>query len=205
MPKPGRKRKPAPVTLPGAQGRIVETVMLDDPFEAPGVKAPVMRAVNHNPLTYLMHRDRLHGPGETKDDAEARVIAGTRLQGIYERAGGSGAGAIDYSKIRVDVSMRYSGTPAYQAEALQELAAIRKAVGQADYGMLHAICCEQVPFMAWVNSQWPAAGRGTRLEAYEKLRLGLDSLIRYFGIAIGRQSAIRAEVIHISPMEENMA
>ena len=204
MPKPGRKRKPAPVTLPGAHGRIVEMVHMQDPFEKPGVTAPVMRAVNHSPLDYLLARGRLHGASETAEDGQARHIAGTRLQGLYERAGGSGAGAIDYSKIRVDVSMRYSGTPAYQAEALHELAAIRKAVGQADYGMLHAICCEQVPFMAWVNSQWPAAGRGTRLEAYEKLRLGLDSLIRYFGVAVGRQSAIRAEVIHISPIEENM-
>lgn len=205
MPKPGRKRKPAPVTLPGAQGRIVETVMLDDPFEAPGVKAPVMRAVNHSPLDYLLARGRLHGASETAEDGQARHIAGTRLQGLYERAGGRGAGAIDYSAIRVDVSFRYGGTPESQAIALSELGAIQRQLGADDYRMLHAICCEQVPFMVWCNAQWPQAGRQTRLEAYEKLRLGLDSLIRYFGVAVGRQSAIRAEVIHISPIEENMA
>lgn len=203
--KSGRKRKPKPVTLPGAQGRIVETVMLDDPFEAPGVKAPVSRAVNHSPLDYLLARGRLQGPQETAEDGQARHIAGTRLQGIYERAGGRGAGAIDYSRVKVDVSFSYSGTPEGQTIALSELAAIRRDIGQDDFAMLHAICCEQIPFMAWCNAQWPQAGRQTRLDAYERLRLGLDGLIGYFGLAVGRKSQIRVFHVKESTGEESMA
>lgn len=205
MAKPGRKPKKKPVTLPGAAGRVVEVVKVDDPFDPLGKPLEVMRATNHSPLVYLMQRDRLHGPGETRDDAEARVIAGTRLQGLYERAGGRGAGAIDYARVKVDVSMHYSGTPEGQAIALSELGAIRKAVGEADYGMLHSVCCEQVPFMVWVNKQWPGAGRRTRLDAYERLRLGLDSLIRYFGVAVGGRSQIRVSRETLSTGQEMMA
>lgn len=206
MAKAGRKPKKKPVSLAGAAGRIVEIVKVDDPFDpVAGKPIEVMRAVNHSPLVYLMQRDRLHGPGETRKDADARVRAGTTFQGLYERAGGRGAGAIDYSRVKVDVSMHYSGTPEAQAMALSELGAIRKAVGEADYGMLHAVCCEQVPFMVWVNSQWPGAGRQTRLDAYERLRLGLDGLIRYFGVAIGGRSQIRADRMILSTGEEIMA
>ena len=194
----GRKRKAKPVSLPGAGGRIVETVMMDDPFDGITRKSPVLRAVNHSPLDYLLARGRLQGVTEAREDGEARHRAGTRLQGLYERAGGRGAGAIDYSKIRVDVSMSYSGTPESQAIALSELGAIRKKLGAADYGMLHAICCEGVPFMVWVNSQWPSAGRQTRLDAYDKLRLGLDNLVNYFGVAVGGRSRIRAHRVTIS-------
>ena len=201
----GRKRKKAPVTLPGANGRQVEIVQLQDPYAEPGKTAPVARAINHRPLDYLLARGRLHSPAETVEDGQARHIAGTRLQGIYERAGGRGAGAIDYSRVRVDVSMNYSGTPEGQAIALSELGAIRKAVGEADYGMLHAVCCEQVPFMVWVQSQWPGAGRRTRLDAYERLRLGLDGLIRYFGVAVGGRSQIRVFHGKQSTGEEIMA
>lgn len=201
----GRKKKPKPVTLPGAHGRIVETVMLDDPFEAPGVKASVMRAVNHSPLDYLLTRGRLQSAAEDGEDGQARHIAGTRLQGLYERAGGRGAGAIDYARVKVDVSFRYGGTPEGQAVALSELGAIRRAIGQADYDMLHAICCEQIPFMAWVNRQWPQAGRGTRLDAYQRLRDGLDGLVRYFGVAVGRKSEIRTFHVKQSTGAENMA
>lgn len=185
--KTGRKRKPPPITLPGAQGRIVETVMMQDPFEPPGVVAPVQRAVNHSPLDYLLARGRLHGPHEKADDGHARHIAGTRLQGIYEDAGGRGAGAIDYGRVKVDISGSFTGTPEFQVAALSELAAIRRHLGPGDYDMLHAICCEQVSFMAWVETQWPQAGRQTRLDAYERLRSGLDCLMDYFGVATGAE------------------
>lgn len=187
----GRKRKPKPVTLPGAQGRIVETVMLDDPFEAPGVKAPVSRAVNHSPLDYLLARGRLQGPQETAEDGQARHIAGTRLQGIYERAGGRGAGAIDYGKIRVDTSFIFSGATERQVIALSELAAIRRIVGDFNYRMLHTICGEQVSFSIWVDREWPGAGRTTRLDAYDRLRDGLDALMNYFGVAVGGKSRLK--------------
>ena len=134
-----------------------------------------------------------------------RSPQGARLRFAYLERDQDGAGAIDYPKVRVDTSMHYSGTPEAQAIALSELGAIRKAVGEADYGMLHAVCCEQVPFMVWVNSQWPGAGRQTRLDAYERLRLGLDGLIRYFGVAVGGRSQIRADRVTLSTGQEIMA
>lgn len=188
MRKPGRKTKKKPVTLPGAQGRLVESVKVQDPYGLPGEIAIVSRAVNHSPLDYLLARGRLHSAAETAEDGQARHIAGTRLQGIYESAGGRGAGAIDYSRVKVDVSASYSGTPEFQVAALSELAAIRTRLGAADYDMLHAICCEQIGFMLWVDSRRPHAGRQTRLEAYDALRCALDALVRYFGVAIGRKS-----------------
>ena len=205
MAKPGRKPKKKPVSLAGAAGRIVEVVKGDDPFDPLGKPLEVVRAVNHSPLDYLLARGRLHSANETAEDGQARHIAGTRLQGLYERAGGRGAGAIDYGRVKVDTSMNYAGTPEAQAIALSELGAIRKAVGEADYGMLHAVCCEQLPFMVWVNSQWPGAGRRTRLDAYERLRLGLDGLIRYFGVAVGGRSQIRADRVTLSTGQEIMA
>jgi len=203
MPKPGRKRKPAPVTLPGAQGRIVEMVHMQDPFEKPGVTAPVMRAVNHSPLDYLLARGRLHGASETAEDGQARHIAGTRLQGLYERAGGSGAGAIDYGKIRVDTSIIYCGSAQSQVDALSELAVIRKKIGNFNYRMLHSICGEQVSFSVWVEREWPGAGRRTRLDAYQILRDGLDALMLHFGVAVGSKSGIKAWVKSEQVVETN--
>jgi len=192
MAKPGRKRKKQPITLAGANGRIIEAVEVQDPFERPGIMAKVSRATNHSPLDYLLARGRLESPGDRADSGQARHIAGTRMQGIYERAGGRGAGAIDYSRVKVDVSMIYRGTPDQQAEALSELAAIRAKIGAHDYAMLHAICCEQVNFMDYVNGQFPQAGRQTRLDAYARLREALDGLIGYFGVAVGKFSTIKA-------------
>lgn len=189
----GRKRKPKPVTLAGAMGRITEVVTVADPYDAKPLQ--VLRATNHSPLDYLLARGRLDAPGDKPDSGQARHIAGTRMQGIYERAGGRGAGAIDYSRTKVDVSMIYTGTPDKQAEALSELAAIRRQIGAQDYAMLHAVCCEQVPFLRWVDRNWPDAGRRTRLDAYARLRDALDGLIGYFGVAVGRPSRIRAEAL----------
>ena len=197
--RPGRKRKGKPVTIAGADGRKIETVKVQDPYGLPGVTADVKRAINHSPLDYLLARGRLHDASETAEDGQARHIAGTRLQGLYERAGGRGAGAIDYARVKVDVSMSYSGTPEGQAIALSELAAIRNDLGANDYDMLHKVCCEQVPFMAWVERTWPGAGRQTRLDAYERLRLALDNLVGYFGVAVGKKSSIRAFHMEQSP------
>ena len=90
--RPGRKRKEKLVTIAGADGRIVESVRVQDPYEKPGTMADVRRAINHSPLDYLLARGRLHDASETVEDGQARHIAGTRLQGLYERAGGRGAG-----------------------------------------------------------------------------------------------------------------
>lgn len=181
----GRKRKARPVTVAGAMGRVTSIVRVQDPYERPGVLAEVTRAISHSPLDYLLARGRLHGSNETPEDGQARHVAGTRMQGIYEDAGGRGAGAIDYGRLKVDISGNFTGTPEFQIEALSELAAIRRHLGASDYDMLHAVCCEQINFMTWVNSQWPGAGRETRLDAYSRLRSGLDSLMDYFGVAIG--------------------
>lgn len=200
--KAGRKPKPKPVTLPGAQGRQVEIVQLQDPFELPGKLAPVARAVNHSPLDYMLARDRLHGAGEAKEDGEARHRAGTRLQGIYERAGGAGARAIDYTRVRVDTSLNYAGTPEAQAIALKELGAIRSEVGEERYDLLHAVCCEQISLFQWLN---PSYRREDKLQAYLSLQQALDGLMAYFGVAVGKRSDIR--VFHVEQFtgEENRA
>ena len=195
----GRKRK-KPVTLAGAMGRITEIVTVADPYDAKPLQ--VLRATNHSPLDYLLARGRLDAPGDKPDSGQARHIAGTRMQGIYERAGGRGAGAIDYAAVRVDTSMVFVGTPDRQAEALSELAAIRREIGAEDYAMLHAICCEQIPFMRWVDGQFPSAGRKTRVEAYSRLRGALDGLIGYFGVAIGKLSTTRAYRAHVVPEQD---
>ena len=95
-----------------------------------------------------------------------------------------------------------SRLPDKQAEALSELAAIRRQIGAQDYAMLHAVCCEQIPFMRWVEGQFPDAGRQTRLDAYARLRDALDGLVGYFGVAVGKFSTVRAYRAPLVPEQD---
>ena len=182
----GRKPKPAPITLPGAMGRQIVTAAVDDPMEW-GKKRDVEQVVTSSPLSYLLHRDRLHKAPETLEDGYRRYEAGQRMRLIYERGGGRGAGAIDYAKTKVDVSLRYEGAPESQTRALHEMAVIHRKLGDKLFWMLHAICCEETSFFKWLRVEWPVPGRLTKLEAYADPRAGLDALIEHFGVARGRE------------------
>ncbi len=181
----GRKAKPAPVTLPGAMGRQVEIVDVQDPYEGGAKTTKAMRAVNHSPLDHMLARKRLQGPGEVEEDGLARHRAGTRLQAIVERAGARGAGAIDYSRVKVDVFMHYEGTPEGQAAALKQLRDIGLYLGERHYLMLRAVCGDGRSFYDVVAQFYPHTGWSCRMDCYQEFRDALDSLISYFGIAVG--------------------
>lgn len=181
----GRKRK-SKVTLPGMGGAVVEKVAVDDPYN-PGKTETVNRVMNRTAIERIHGRGRLAGRGDTIDDANARLRAAVRLLGIWETAGGRGAGAVDYSAIKVDVSFSYDGTPEWQSAALKDMVRIRAFVGPYGFRMLEAIVIDNTNFMEWVEKEYPQAGHRTRLDAYQDLRNALDRLIEYFGQAVGRQ------------------
>lgn len=174
-------------------GRQVEIVEVQDPYEGGAKTIRAMRAVNHSPLDHMLARDRLHGPGEAPEDGLARHRAGTRLQSIYERAGARGAGAIDYSRVKVDVSMHYEGTPEGQAAALKQLRDIGRWLGDRHYRMLRALCGEGRTFFAIVAEFYPHDGWSCRMDCYAEVREALNGLIYYFGIAAGRERRFHVE------------
>jgi len=189
MKRTGRKRKKPVTVAPGMGGRSVETVDLPDPFE-PHKLAPAQRVAQQAPIDRVFKRGRLANRNENPRLALLRLDAAKELQAIWERAGGKGAGAIDYSRVKVDTSFRYDGTPQTQAHALHMLAAIHKAIG-ADHALrLQSIICIGHGFYEVGREIAGWAMHGQRaLDEYQALRDGLDRLIAFFGWTVRNRTA----------------
>lgn len=188
----GRKRK-VPINLPGMEGRKFVKSEVPDPLE-PGAVIEVLKASNDTPLAYLFHRKRLHAPGETVEDANARLVAGVWVRERFELAGGAGARAIDYSAIKVDTSSHFDGLTDTQAKAFKTMAELEAFMGPYRYELVHAICCDQIPLMQWLGARDRARGmpgRQDRLDAYQELRNALDRVIDFRGVAVGPSRARR--------------
>lgn len=194
MSKPGRKRKPPPVSLPGQQGRMVELVEVDDPYEA-GKKIRALKNTMASPLDHLYARGRLVGPDDSDADGLARKIAGDWVRIAYERSEMSDARAIDYAQVRVDVSFQYSGLSESKAEALQILKRMSDYLGRRLYHVVYSICGREISVDDLIRQDNPnrEPGRMDRLGAYQDLRDGLDMVIQFRGASSGTGWKIRSE------------
>ena len=184
------RRKSPTVTVPGMGGRIVELVKVDDPYEK-GKKSDALKAVTVSPLHYLHSRKRLEAEGEKEGSGDARYQAGIRLRETYETAGAVGARAIDYTRVKVDTSFRWGGTPVGQMQALRELGEARKFIGDRRFGVLQAVVCDEINFLDWLRTVDPEPSRRVRLWGYQHLRSGLDRLVEFYGVAVGPERARR--------------
>ena len=190
----GRKRKPSPITLPGQQGRLVELVEVDDPYEVGG-RLTVVKNVSTSPLDHLYARGRLCTADESEQDAYARKLAGEWVRVQYERSELSDAKAIDYSQVKVDVSFSYGGLSESKAESLQILKRLADHIGRTHYRIVYEVCGREVGIDDYLRAEAPARepGRNDRLKAYQALREGLDMVIDFRGVAVGRGWKMRAQ------------
>lgn len=186
----GRKRK-ARITLPGMQGRVIVAAEVQDPY-APEGRERVKRALYANTIETMAQRGRLKDPQEARDGTEARLLAANRFLALYGRCGGSGARAIDYSSIKVDVSFRYDGTPEAQAAALQEMAKLSKHIGADNHRLLHAIVCNSTAVTSLIRAEKRRYADGSEV-FYSKVRAALDGVADFYGVAMGK--TVRGRVL----------
>ena len=195
MSKSGRKRKPKPITVATGQSLnlLVRPTEVDDPYET-GKPLIVMKNMRVTSLDFIHSRGRLgHLDNiEHKHQANARKLAGDKFQGIFEQAQIGGAKAFDYSALKVDTSFVHRGIDESVMIAVATLSAIRTDVGKHYFDLLwHIIGLNRSIFdLASSHDGNGISSRETRRELYHELRLALDALIDFFGVAKGRAPSI---------------
>ena len=100
----------------------------------------------------------------------AQVAAADRVRQLWERLGGAGAGAIDYSRTYVDGGRTKDPISATQMNAGRELAQCRQLLGVRVYKLVVAVCGERHA----MTELFPV--KRDRLTATDNLRAGLDDL-----------------------------
>lgn len=189
----GNRRKKRPVSVAGNNGKIeIEFTQVPDPYE-PGKMLDVAKNVRVHPLDALRARDRIN---------DAQKAAGDRFLAIYDRAEIGGARAIDYSRVKVDVSFEHRGLDPGVAVATDELIAIRRQIGKRPYALLCRVIGERISLRTMASAvdahdrqlkhlDWPS--RDTVSHMYRSLQEALDDLADHFGVAKGvEKSTIRA-------------
>ncbi len=164
---PSRKKQ---VSLAGCGGAEYAVVKIADPYQ-PEEPLAVVKNIRVHPLDYLEKRGRV---------TTAQKAAGDWFLEIYERAEIGGARAIDYERVKVDVSFVHRGIPKETAEAVQQLAAIRLAIGATFYRVLLKIIGEKM-MPADLGREWD---KPWKLVA-GVFRLALDDLADFRGAAKG--------------------
>lgn len=178
------KRKKKSITLPLVGfGRNIEVHIVEvaDPYE-PAKKLTVAKNVNTHPLDHLLSRELISADQKSAGDAFLK---------LYERAEIGGAQAIDYSRVKVDVSFQHRGLDPAASSAIDELEEIRGVVGKRAYGMLwevigrrrstHDLACE-------IDGVFPQ--QRTKRFILDTLRCALDDLAEHFQVyARGRGRA----------------
>lgn len=169
-----RKRKPVTIAGPGRFGIEIEAATVADPFD--GTALRVAKNVRVHPLDTMRARGRL---------TEAQKAAGDRFLAIYDRSQIGGARAIDYSRLKVDVSFSYDGLDEGAAAATSMLADVCREVGRRTYVLLVRVIGQRLAF-------WDMARRldGTVDQAEAEhvawaFGKAIDDLADYFGCAKG--------------------
>ena len=150
-----------------------------DPYQ-PDHQMTVAKNVRANGIEWLYHRGRLRdNPRDKTDQSDRpRKAAADRYQGIWERAQ-SHASAIDYSRVKVDMSHAYAlGLTQEVTEALQELSRCRVALGPYEPLLTHLCALGGSVRDLDVHYNRDVAGW---------LRVALDRLIVLWGVAEGQR------------------
>lgn len=178
-----KRKKPKSISLPvvGRSGNIeIHMVEVSDPYE-PDKKLMVAKNVATHPLDHLFAREAI-----TRD----QKAAGDRFLGLYEDAEIGGARAIDYSRVKVDISFEHKGLDPRSGQAIDELDAIRAIVGRRSYQLLwDVIGRRQSPHQIAAEMDQALVGsRRTREFLLTSLRHALDDLTAHFDVvALGRK------------------
>lgn len=170
----GRRKKT--ITLPGRNSAVefVQSIV-PDPYD--GKPLAVLRNSKQHPLEHLYAHKRIN---------DAQKAAGDKFLEIYDAAEIGGARAIDYERVKVDVSFVHRGIPPQTAQAVQDLKSVHRAVGPWPYKLLVAIIGER---------QMPS--EIARLHGYNRdgvalsFKMALDDLSKHIGAATGPRSIRR--------------
>lgn len=178
-----RKKKAVSVATVGRSGNVeIQMVEVEDPFES-GKKLVVAKNVFTHPLDHLRARNAITHDQKT---------AGDRFLALYEQAEIGGARAIDYSRVKVDVSFEHKGLDPKVGRAIDQLEEIRAIVGRRSFVLLwDVIGRRRSPHQLAAEIDGAAlASRRTREFLMMTLRHALDDLISHFGlVAQGRRRA----------------
>ncbi len=180
------RRNNKPVTLPPGFNGDIDLQMVDvpDPFE-PSKTIRVAKNTKVHPLDFLHNNGRI-------DDAQFE--AGNKFLLIYERAEIGGAQAIDYSRVKVDVSFSHSGLSPDVAVAVTELGEIKCELGRKSYELACRVIGGRVSLsrIAGEVDKNEDPSWKTRGFVNQRIKEVLDELCIYFGSAVGPRSKIRS-------------
>ena len=111
----------------------------------------------------------------------AQVAAADRVRQLWEKLGGAGAGAIDYTREHVDGGRTKDPISATQMNAGRELARCRQLLGVRVYRLVVAVCGERHA----MTDLFPV--KRDRLTATDNLRAGLDDLASMWNLRAKRR------------------
>jgi hypothetical protein len=172
-----KRKKTATLPVIGRASNNFDLAIVDvpDPFEA-GKTIRVLKNQAVTPIDHLEARGAL-----TKD----QKAAGDRFLALYEAAEIGGAKAIDYSRVKVDVSFEHKGLNPRTSEAIDELEAIRAIVGRRSYQLLWDVIGKRMsPFVLAAQLDNAEIGsRRTREFLLTSLRHALDDLCGHFDVS----------------------
>lgn len=177
MAKAGRKRKQQPQHIPQELGHRKATVIavdIDNPYfnaaqegEAGNVKQ-IRAAVNmmESPAAHWLHKGLI-------DVAEYR--AATHFRALFERAGGTGAKAMDFTREKVDGGGFTTPISDSRIDATNKLAELHGVIGRDGVGLVTTICGQCTP----MNEAYPV--KRDRDKAGHICRAMLTRLAEYWG------------------------
>lgn len=176
----------------------LQSVVIDNPFfqrgytESPSNPTKIRAAVNirESGIEYLYARKFI-------DEAQKR--AADKFRGLWEAMGGSGAGAIDYSREKVDGGRTPDPISAAQVNAGRELALVKQHLGDYGYRLIGYIAGEgytpkELCTTAWQRKVMSAMMRTfldqlaefwkfkSRDRSYQVVRVGMPDQARKAGI-----------------------
>lgn len=115
----------------------------------------------------------------------AQAAAAVHFRELWERIGGAGAGAMDYSRVVVDGGITKDPISAMQMEAGRELKdaqnALKKAYGEYSYRLVGYICGQGYSVHDLCET------RRQRDTMTDQLRMYLDLLAEMWGMRVGRK------------------
>jgi len=165
--------KPSAPRAFSSEGVEIATAVIPDPYED-GAVLRAAKNIRVHPLDHMKARGRI---------TEIQAAAGDRFLQIYDRAEIGGARAIDYTRVKVDISYNHRGLDVGMAEATLELNRISKLLGRPSYLLMRTIIGERVPIhVLGAQMEGCHPSRATTLTLYQAVRDDLDKLAVHFGL-----------------------
>lgn len=142
--------------------------IVDDPYE-PGAKLTVAKNIRHDVLSWLKDHHQID---------HAQYVAGQRFRGLMERAGVTGARAVDLTKPYVDYRPDPTLAILTAAQALDQLTKARLHLGWRDYELVYQVLSSPAPIggIGFVREK-------ERRYMARRFRDALEMLAKFWGMA----------------------